>query len=116
MTTPPPRRSPDQAATFKLIAGIVLFPVFYAIFAALLAWRRGWKGAVLGVGLLPLCGWAALRVAEERQRLREGLGALALAFTSRGRVLQALRRQRGEILEGVAALLRERPPEATALR
>jgi len=109
-------RFPDLAATFKLVAGVVLFPTVYAILAALLVWRLGWKEAVLGVGLLPLCGWAALRVAEERRRLREALGALSLAFTTRGRALQAIRRQREEILEGVAALLRERPPEVSALR
>jgi 1-acyl-sn-glycerol-3-phosphate acyltransferase len=109
-------RHPDQAATVRLIVGIVLFPITYAALAVLLAWWRGWKGAVLGIGILPLCGWAALRVAEERQRLREGLGALSLVFTSRRRALESIRRQRGEILEGVAALLRERPPEAWALR
>jgi len=106
---------PDQSATFKLISGILLFPLSYAILAALLAWRGGWKSALVGLVLLPLCGWAALRVSEERQRLREGLEALALAFTSR-KAAEEIRRQRSGILDSVGRLLREHPPEAAALR
>ena len=108
-------RSADQTATFKLIGGILLFPLTYAIVAALLAWRDGWQSALLGLAILPLCGWAALRVSEERQRLREGMSALALAFTSK-KAVEAIRRQRREILDSVAQLLREHPPEAAALR
>ena len=108
-------RSADQSATYKLIAGILLFPLTYAIVTALLAWRRGWGSALMGLALLPLCGWAALRVSEERQRLREGLKALALAFTSR-KAVEKIRQQRRDILDSVAQLLREHPPEAAALR
>jgi len=108
-------RSPDQSATFKLIGGILLFPLTYAILGALLAWRDGWKSALVGLVLLPLCGWAALRVSEERRRLREGVRALTLAFTSR-KAAEEIRRQRSEILDSVARLLREHPPEAAALR
>ncbi|MCI0568076.1 MAG: 1-acyl-sn-glycerol-3-phosphate acyltransferase [Acidobacteria bacterium] len=108
-------RAADQSATFKLIGGILLFPLTYAILAALLAWRGGWKSALVGLALLPLCGWAALRVSEERQRLREGVKALALAFTSR-KAVEEIRRQRRGILDSVAQLLRDHPPEAAALR
>jgi hypothetical protein len=108
-------RSPDQSATFKLIGGILLFPLTYAILGALLAWRDGWKSALVGLALLPLCGWAALRVSEERRRLREGVRALTLAFTSR-KAAEEIRRQRSGILDSVARLLREHPPEAAALR
>jgi 1-acyl-sn-glycerol-3-phosphate acyltransferase len=108
-------RAPDQSATIKLIGGILLFPLTYLIVATLLAWRRGWKSALLGLGLLPLCGWAALRVSEERQRIREGMKALMLAFTSR-KAVEEIRRQRRGILEGVSQLLREHPPETAALR
>jgi glycerol-3-phosphate O-acyltransferase / dihydroxyacetone phosphate acyltransferase len=108
-------RAPDQAATFKLIGGILLFPLTYLIVATLLAWRGGWKSALVGLALLPLCGWAALRVSEERQRIREGMRALALAITSK-KVVEEIRRQRRGILDSVAQLLREHPPEAAALR
>jgi hypothetical protein len=105
----------DQSATFKLICGILLFPLTYAILTALLVWRRGWGSALVGLALLPLCGWAALRVSEERRRLREGLKALALAFASK-KAVDEIRRQRRGILDSVAQLLREHPPEAAALR
>ena len=105
----------DQTATFKLIGGVLLFPLSYAVAVALLAWWGGWKAVALGTVLLPLSGWAALRVAEERQRLLEGVQALSLAFAS-GKALRQIRRQRRQILESVSALIREHPPEAAALR
>jgi len=108
-------RFPDQTATFKLIGGVLLFPLSYAVAVALLAWWGGWKAVALGTVLLPLSGWAALRVAEERQRLLEGVQALSLAFAS-GKALRQIRRQRRQILESVSALIREHPPEAAALR
>ena len=81
----------------------------------LLVWGRGWGSWLVGLALLPLCGWAALRVSEERRRLREGLKALALAFASK-KAVDEIRRQRRGILDSVAQLLREHPPEAAALR
>ena len=108
-------RAADQSATFKLIGGILLFPLTYAVLTALLAWRDGWKSALVGLALLPLCGWAALRVSEERQRLREAAKALALAFTSK-KAVEEIHRQRRGILDSVAQLLRDHPPEAVVLR
>jgi hypothetical protein len=107
-------RHPDMAATYKITAGTILFALTYVVAAALLAWR-GWRTAVLGIGLLPFCGWAALRVVEERHRIREAGGALLLAMSS-GLALEKMRGQRREIVERISSLIRQHPPEAATLR
>ena len=108
-------RHPDMAATYKITAGAILFAMTYAVAAALLGWWGGWRTAVLGIGALPLCGWAALRIAEERHRIREAGGALVLA-TSSGRALEKMRDQRRDIVERISSLIRQHPPEAASLR
>jgi ABC-type multidrug transport system fused ATPase/permease subunit len=108
-------RFPDMAATYKVTAGVILFTLTYALVAVLLLAWSGWRGAVLGVGLLPLCGWAALRVAEERHRVREAARALALAWSA-SRALDRMRGQRREIVERISSLIRQHPPEAATLR
>jgi len=108
-------RFEDQSATFRLMAGIILFPLSYAVILAVLAWTRGGRAALIGAVLLPACGWAALRLSEERQRLKEAAKALRLAFVP-GKAVEEIRRERQEILLSVARLLRAHPPEAAAQR
>ena len=108
-------RHEDQSATFRLIAGILLFPLTYVVVLAWLGWWKGSFAALLGCVLLPLCGWAALRLTEERLRLKESAKALRLALVP-GKAVEAIRKERQEILEAVARLLREHPPEAAAQR
>jgi 1-acyl-sn-glycerol-3-phosphate acyltransferase len=108
-------RYPDMAATYKVTAGVILFALTYAVVAAVLLGWAGWRAALLSIGGLPLCGWAALRVAEERHRIQEATGALALALSS-GRVLEKMRVQRQEIVEAIAVMIRRYPPEAANLR
>ena len=108
-------RHEDQSATVRLIAGIILFPLTYAIILALLAWLKGWHALLFGIVLLPVCGWAALRVAEERQRLKEAAKALRLALVPAEAVME-IRKERQEILDAVARLLREHPLEVVAQR
>ncbi len=108
-------RHPDMAATYKVTAGVILFALTYAVAAALLLVWGGWRAALLGVGLLPLCAWAALRVAEERHRIHEAIGALALALRSE-KALEKMRAQRREIVESISRLMRRYPLEAANLR
>jgi len=105
-------RDPNLTATFKLLVGLILFPLAYLIVLAFPFARGGWRAALPGLILLPLCGWAALLVGENRGRLAESARALFLALPG-GRALEEIRRERKEILERVALLIRELPaPEA----
>jgi len=58
-------RTPDEPATYKLLAGLVAFPLFWAAEAALVA---KWAGPAWGLAvalLAPATGYAALRFHEE---------------------------------------------------
>ncbi len=103
-------RDPNLTATFKLLIGLALFPLAYLIILAFPFAQGGWRAALPGLVLLPLCGWAALLVGENRERLREAARALFLALPG-GRALEEIRRERREILERVAALIRDFPAQ-----
>jgi glycerol-3-phosphate O-acyltransferase / dihydroxyacetone phosphate acyltransferase len=105
-------RHPDQAATVKLMAGLALFPATYLLLLAVPLARWGWKPALFLVVLMPIAGWAALVVGENRQRLAESAGALVLAL-SRRKALEMIRRQRQRILDQVGEVIRNRPEGQT---
>ena len=105
-------RSADLSATVKLIAGLVLFPLTYLLVLAIPFTRGGWKAALPGLVLLPFTGWAALLVAENRERLMESAKALFLALPG-GRPLDEIRGERQGILEATARLIRDHPPAGT---
>jgi hypothetical protein len=97
------------------MAGLVFFPLAYLLVLAIPFFLSGWRAALPGVLVLPLTGWAALLVAENRERLAESARALFLALPG-GRALEEIRRERRGILEEVARLIRELPPpEARSL-
>jgi len=102
-------RFPDQAATVKLLAGLALVPPTYVLILALPAAQGRWRWVLFGLVVLPVSGWAALLVGENRQMLHEGVRALGLAV-ARGRSLDAMRRQRDDLLMEVARLVSRRPP------
>jgi len=63
----------DQAATLKLLAGLLVHPLWAAILAALAGWRWGWPAAPVApvALLLVLLGLPALeRAAEDLQAIR----------------------------------------------
>jgi len=103
-------RDPDLTATYKLLAGLLFFSITYIILLAFPFARGGWKAALPGLVLLPLTGWAALLVGENRARLAESARALFLALPG-GRALEEIRRERRKIQEQVALLIRDFPPE-----
>jgi hypothetical protein len=106
-------RHPDLSATIKLLIGLVLFPLTYLVVLSFPFIRGGWRAALPGLVLLPLTGWAALLMAENRVRLEESARALFIALPG-GRPLTELRRERQKILEQVTRMIRERPLEAIA--
>jgi hypothetical protein len=85
----------DVVATTKLLIGLLLVVVGYAIAISLIAWKiGGWTALVIAL-LLPLSGWATLRVLDRLRLVRRGLGVLfrRLAFRREVRALRAERDQ-----------------------
>lgn len=86
----------DQVATFKLLGGLLLHPLWALCLSLLGAWRGGWPGALLGPAalLLALLGLPALeRVQEDLQAirgyLRRGDPAIPQLLEARQQLLQA---------------------------
>lgn len=101
---------PDMPASFKVFGGIVLFPVAWALEAALAAWRAApLPAARAGAALLvlvaaPATGWIALAFAERRGRLwREARAYLLLR--SRRAIAAELRARRAAAAGEVAGLV-----------
>ena len=99
-------KTPDQPATYKLLGGFFLFPLFWAAasLAAGLAWGHG--AALLAALLVPTSGWIALRFHERNESFWREARAWALLRLAPERA-QALRALRGEIREELDALIRE---------
>jgi hypothetical protein len=90
------RPEPDESATFQLATGLVLFPVSWALEAALLAWLGGaWAVAAFIVALAP-SGFYALSWRSRVARLRRDLGAWTGDLATRR---QWLRRELEELAE-----------------
>jgi len=104
-------RTEDLPATFKLMGGLVLFPVFWSV-AALVAWNAGWSGwSALGVFIAgPITGWFGVLFHERYDRfLDEAATWLRLKLPwSRAR---ALREERAA-LHAELRELKDKDPKA----
>jgi 1-acyl-sn-glycerol-3-phosphate acyltransferase len=58
--------TPDEPATYKLLAGLLTFPIFWIAETALAAHWAGAVGGLVMAVAAPVSGYAALRFAEER--------------------------------------------------
>jgi glycerol-3-phosphate O-acyltransferase / dihydroxyacetone phosphate acyltransferase len=90
----------DVIATTKLLIGMSLVLVSYAIVVGLLAWKASWRWAVTASILLPLSGWATLRVLDRLRLVRRGLGTLLRQLRFRHEVT-ALRSERAALVRDV---------------
>jgi len=90
----------DQPATFKLLAGVFLFPITWAIEIALAASAWGAAGALAMAVIAPATGWVALRFYERNESFwSESLAYLTLrAVPHRAAELRVLRRMMREEL------------------
>ncbi len=98
-------KEPDQPASWKLFAAIVVFPVWWLVLAAAAAsWLgAGWTAAGLALG--PLSGWVALQWRESGVTLGEQARAFLLLPTRR-RLLEEVRARRTTIERGLEELRR----------
>ena len=96
------RHEGDQPATYKVLTGLVAFPVFWAIECALAGWAWGTGGAVAMAVVAPATGWTALRFFERNESFWTELRAwLTLRLLpGRGEALRTLRQEiRKELVE-----------------
>ncbi|HVO30581.1 MAG TPA: 1-acyl-sn-glycerol-3-phosphate acyltransferase [bacterium] len=93
----------DQPASYKLMAGFVIYPVWWLLLAAVAFLLRGAEIAAGVLVLAPISAWVALRWMEQGFTL----GEQARSWFLRGRraaLLEEMRAQRAEIAAGIGAL------------
>lgn len=96
----------ELVATIKAVGGIVLYPLTYIVYGAIVAWRFGLAFGVVTAILLPLVGYIALRFFEQ---LDDVIGrARALTWrVARRQAFARLMRMREELRDEVVALAGE---------
>ena len=112
-----PRLTPrkDVVATTKMLIGMLLVLVAYAITIAYIGWTWGFWYGVFATVLLPLSGWATLRVLDRLRLVRRAFGVLARRLRFRHEV-RALRHERETLAADVIRVVTEiKPSELEAL-
>jgi 1-acyl-sn-glycerol-3-phosphate acyltransferase len=111
-----PRLTPrkDVIATTKMLIGMLLVVLSYAIAVAVLWWKLGFWWAVLAAALLPLSGWATLRVLDRLRLVRRAFGVLFRRLRFRSEV-KLLRAERVTLAEAVIRVVNEVKPAELAL-
>lgn len=84
----------DMASTVKLLAGLVLMPLTWIIFAVILDYYFGWKIALLSIPFSFVCGYVAMRSLEEIIELNGWLNAISAFFFKREKFLRLLAERR----------------------
>lgn len=105
----------DVIATTKLIIGLMIVFVAYIATVALLWWKLDFWWALLALIVLPISGYATLRVLDRVRLVRRGLGVLFRRLRFR-REVRALRREREGLVADVIATVNEvKPPDLELL-
>ena len=97
-----PRLTPrkDVVATTKMLVGMLLVLLSYALAVAYAWWRLGpWWGA-FAMLLVPISGWATLRVLDRFRLVRRAFGVLGRRLRFR-REVRALRAERAGLAQDV---------------
>jgi len=108
-----PRLTPrkDVIATTKMLVGMLLVLLSYAGAVGVMWWKLGWWWAALAATLLPLSGWATLRVLDRVRLVRRAFGVLARRLRFRHEV-RALRRERAQLATAVVHIVSAVKPHA----
>jgi glycerol-3-phosphate O-acyltransferase/dihydroxyacetone phosphate acyltransferase len=112
-----PRLTPrkDVIATTKMVVGMLLVLLSYAVAVGVVAWKLGFAWAMLAATILPLSGWATLRVLDRLRLVRRAFGVLARRLRFR-REVRALRAERVQLSTDVIRIVTEiKPKEVVAL-
>jgi glycerol-3-phosphate O-acyltransferase/dihydroxyacetone phosphate acyltransferase len=110
-----PRLTPrkDVIATTKMVIGMLLVLLAYALAISLVWWRSGFGWALVATLVLPLSGWATLRVLDRLRLVRRGVGVLVRRLAFR-REVAALRRERADLVDAVIATVNAVKPAELA--
>jgi hypothetical protein len=87
----------------------------YAATVGILWWKLGFAWAALAAVILPLSGWATLRVLDRLRLVRRGLGVLFRRLRFR-REVHALRREREALVDDVIAVVNAVKPADLELK
>jgi glycerol-3-phosphate O-acyltransferase / dihydroxyacetone phosphate acyltransferase len=103
------RGEQDVVSTFKIVAALLLFPLTWVV-TAVVTWAFVDLFPALGaLVIVPVCGYVAIRLAEELDRLSGGFQALML-FLLRRRWFLRLLAERAAIRKEILALRDETIP------
>jgi glycerol-3-phosphate O-acyltransferase / dihydroxyacetone phosphate acyltransferase len=103
----------DVIATTKLMFGIGLVLLLYGLVILLIAWKLTWRWAIFAGVLLPLSGWATLRVLDRLRLVRRGLGTLVRQLRFRKEV-KSLRAERIALVREVVLTVTAVTPAGVA--
>ena len=104
----------DVVATTKLLIGLLLAMASYVVAVLVIGWRVGWQWALLAAAVLPLSGWATLRVLDRFRLVRRALGTLLRRLRFRKEVVR-LRAQRAQLVAEVIGVVNQVRPADLAL-
>ncbi|MFN8093130.1 MAG: lysophospholipid acyltransferase family protein [Vicinamibacteria bacterium] len=104
----------DVIGTTKFVAGFLLLGLSYLGLPALVGLRFGGRAAAAVLVLLPLSGYATLRVLERVVALRR-LSTTALRLLFLRQEIEALRRERDALVDDVVATVQRFKPEGLEL-
>jgi 1-acyl-sn-glycerol-3-phosphate acyltransferase len=105
----------DVLGTTKLVIGMLITLVAYGLAIAAVGWKLGVGWAMLAMIVLPISGWATLRVLDRVRLVRRGLGVLFRRLRFR-RAVHALRAEREQLATRVIEIVTAvKPTELSAL-
>ena len=105
----------DVVGTSKLVIGLLLALLVYAILLSATAWAYGWRAFAVALILLPLSAYATVRVLERTASVRRLLVRVARTLVL-AREVAALRALRADLeTQIVAAVDRHRPEDMQPL-
>jgi len=94
-------RTPDEPATYKLLAALIVFPLMWSLEVAAAAVVTGWRGALAVAVAAPLSGYAALLYRDDARASREDhqrRRAFAAEAASK-ELMEERSRLRGELID-----------------
>lgn len=112
-----PRLTPrkDVVATTKLVIGLLLVLLSYGAAVTFFAVAMSWRWALAATIILPLSGWATLRVLDRLRLVRRAVGVLLRQVRFRKEV-KALRAEREQLSKEVVRVVTEvKPADLQAL-
>ncbi len=97
-------RRKDVVATTKLVSSILTVPLLYLALAAGIGWWWGLGSALLALALMPVAGFATVRVLEQKVAIGKSLQAIGRLLQFR-REVRHLREMRQELSAKIDALV-----------